>query len=746
MALLTRTELNERAAEAVAILPLGATEQHGPHLASGTDHLIVERIAQLAAESLNRDVDVIVAPTIPYGFSAHHLQFGATVTIAPSTLIAFLAEACRSLLASGFRRVFILNGHGGNDEIVRVVARQVGTETGALIAASSYWVIAWDRLVAAGVQEVGRLPGHAGAFETSIFSALFPDQALDSLPERPGRHQVRDRYYTDVHIEDEEVWTGSDGYSDNPASANVQTGVRAVAETVTAVAGAIRSFAGLRRSGLEQAKEPPAPTRLAALPSLPPARNGQHVQREFSGYRGPDERLAEFRTEVLGRMRRDDELVHVRSHDRVNLAAGPTTVVTVDSFLGTVNTDRVGDVYFPVDDSGAPTPSGLPFPVEDPDHPVLQELRERFGLATVAGTGTDVERAVRLRDWIKSLSAHCTPYRMPRWDALTILDRASRGVENFICIHYSVSLVQCCLALGMQARMINLHRGIAAGYVIGDEAVTDPPVDEHVVCEVWSREQQGWVMLDTDYDCHYERGGVAVSAYEIHLAFIEEELDQLTCRRGPHSLAGPSGQIENDEKFFAEILPSYYAHITVMMRNDFLSDADGPVPAVHLTDAETEPILWHNGSDMRLQPHLMGPVVVATPYTDRITLLTDGNDCTGWASADTPSEHWVDIALATPTEIGRIGLVWPEYASYYRTSRRLRIDAQVDGDWVTLIEIANDVEGLFTLHELPRTTTAHVRVRQPAGGGFRLHPDRMWLTQVELLAPIKDSETTRNLG
>lgn len=255
LAYLTRTEVAERAEDALAVLPIGATEQHGPHLITGTDHLAVEQFALRAAARAEPRADVIVAPTIPFGFSGYHLQFGATVSISTRTLLAFLEEACRSLIASGFRRVFILNGHGGNDELVRVAARQVGTDTGALVAAGSYWVIAWDRLRAAAVHELGRLPGHAGAFESSLVAALFPDSPR-VLPHRPTPSTPRAHYQPDVHIENTADWTGIDGYSDDPSAADTETGRRAVDEIVAAVADAFSSVAA----------------RTAAAPLDPPGR------------------------------------------------------------------------------------------------------------------------------------------------------------------------------------------------------------------------------------------------------------------------------------------------------------------------------------------------------------------------------------------------------------------------------------------------------------------------------------------
>jgi creatinine amidohydrolase len=243
LALLNRTEIGARAGGALAVLPVGETEQHGPHLATGTDHLIVESIAHAAAEAAADAADVLVAPTIPFGFSAHHLAFGATVSISTRTLSAFLEDACRSLLASGFPRLIILNGHGGNDELVRVVARQVATDTGQVVAATSYWVLAWDRLVNLGVQRFGRLPGHAGVFETSMLTALRPDIPRTAAVPRTVDHLVRSRYYPDVHVEDQESWGQTDGYSDNPAAADPELGRRAAEEVIAAVADTFRSLA-----------------------------------------------------------------------------------------------------------------------------------------------------------------------------------------------------------------------------------------------------------------------------------------------------------------------------------------------------------------------------------------------------------------------------------------------------------------------------------------------------------------------
>ena len=109
---MTMDEVGEAAAAgAVAVLPVGATEQHGPHLVTGTDTLLAEHVADGAAE-LTGDV---VLPSLPYGCSLGHTdRWPGTVSLHPTTMIAALVEIGRWAHASGFRKLVVVNGHATN--------------------------------------------------------------------------------------------------------------------------------------------------------------------------------------------------------------------------------------------------------------------------------------------------------------------------------------------------------------------------------------------------------------------------------------------------------------------------------------------------------------------------------------------------------------------------------------------------------------------------------------------------------
>jgi len=186
---LTRDEASAIAPSALVILPTGATEQHGPHLPAGTDRMIVEHIARAAAAEVAAEIPVVVAPTLPSGSSHHHLSFGGTLSFGTETFYRVMSDLAESLIISGFRRIFVLNGHGGSSELIQLVVRDLALKHAANLAAAPYWTIAWEALVAEQAHQGAGLPGHAGAFRADPGAATRPGARAAPAPSRAREHR-----------------------------------------------------------------------------------------------------------------------------------------------------------------------------------------------------------------------------------------------------------------------------------------------------------------------------------------------------------------------------------------------------------------------------------------------------------------------------------------------------------------------------------------------------------------------------
>lgn len=238
----TREQLRALAPHALVLLPVGAVEQHGPHLPVGTDRFTAEYIARAAAAAA-APTPVLVAPTLPFGSSQHHLPFGGTLSLGTETYYRVLSDLCESLIVCGFRRIFILNGHGGNNELIQLVARDMALKHPAHLAAAAYWTIAWDALVAAQAHRHAGLPGHAGTFETSLIMALRPELVREPRPHRDNPPDTDARsFYAPYRAELHGAWPRMLGYTDSPDQADAERGERYLEAIVGAVAGALTEF------------------------------------------------------------------------------------------------------------------------------------------------------------------------------------------------------------------------------------------------------------------------------------------------------------------------------------------------------------------------------------------------------------------------------------------------------------------------------------------------------------------------
>lgn len=168
--LTTEEALAARAAAALAILPVGAIEQHGPHLSVATDARIAEEFATRLADALG--ARAMLCPLVPYGLSEHHERFAGTLTLTPTTYLAMLHDLLASLATQGFHKVIIVNGHGGNIDALKLVARRARSELGVMVASMMWARLAQD---VCEHEATGPSYGHACELETSLAMVLAPD-------------------------------------------------------------------------------------------------------------------------------------------------------------------------------------------------------------------------------------------------------------------------------------------------------------------------------------------------------------------------------------------------------------------------------------------------------------------------------------------------------------------------------------------------------------------------------------------
>lgn len=170
----TSPELGQLAQEKIALLPTAATEQHGNHLPVITDTALVSEVARRVEKQLQDQI--LLLPTFWVGSSHHHTGFPGTMSISSETYVCVLVDLVESLIRTGFRRILLLNGHGGNtvplqEALYRLNQRHRDDACEPWVAASAYWTLASKELKSAGFMETPKLT-HACEYETSMMLAL----------------------------------------------------------------------------------------------------------------------------------------------------------------------------------------------------------------------------------------------------------------------------------------------------------------------------------------------------------------------------------------------------------------------------------------------------------------------------------------------------------------------------------------------------------------------------------------------
>jgi len=171
---LNKDHFSQYRENASVAINFASTEQHSSHLPVGTDAFIGKAVLEKAAELAA--AQVIVMPQVCYGYSPHHRFAPGYITISQQTLISYACDVCRCVYENGFKRLFLINSHGGNQVYLSAVVNEIGQDLGNkfLLLELRYWDLAGPRITEIRDSKPGGM-GHAGEFETSVMMYLQPE-------------------------------------------------------------------------------------------------------------------------------------------------------------------------------------------------------------------------------------------------------------------------------------------------------------------------------------------------------------------------------------------------------------------------------------------------------------------------------------------------------------------------------------------------------------------------------------------
>jgi creatinine amidohydrolase len=222
----------------VAVIPVGSMEQHGPHLPFQVDTFVSSRLAEDLEKSMP---EILLLPPVWTGVSAHHMDFSGSITLRARVFIDLLHDICASLHHHGFRRVVLLNGHGGNRSSLEVLGQELFVEFGLTVNTLAYWDLVPD-LVKSLKKSKSKGMGHSGELETSLMLHLAPHLvSQQDIPkgvlgvEEEGPTEGIKRY---VNMKEH----SAEGVIGMPSAASAEIGANLYSGALTALQQAVRAL------------------------------------------------------------------------------------------------------------------------------------------------------------------------------------------------------------------------------------------------------------------------------------------------------------------------------------------------------------------------------------------------------------------------------------------------------------------------------------------------------------------------
>ncbi len=176
----SQAQTDGRMAETIAILPVAATEQHGPHLPLNVDSALIDGVVAAALPHIPAEVPALFLPTQAIGLSPEHAAFAGTLTLKAETTLRLWTELAESVAATGVKKLVLLNSHGGQVGLMDIVARDLRARLGMLVYSVNWFSLpltgeSGEDVNALFSAHEHRFGIHAGEIETSMMLALAPD-------------------------------------------------------------------------------------------------------------------------------------------------------------------------------------------------------------------------------------------------------------------------------------------------------------------------------------------------------------------------------------------------------------------------------------------------------------------------------------------------------------------------------------------------------------------------------------------
>lgn len=245
---LTWPEVNDTVLRAPTVLiPVGAIEQHGPHLPLDVDNVLTEHICEEVAR--RSEGDVIVMPAIHYGYNDHNMDYPGTISIRMQHFIDYCVDVGASMAHQGFRHMLYVNAHGSNAPLCDLIARRLTVETESLVGAVNHWELGWD-FIAAELEGGPYAADHACEWETSEYLHVNPDlvqmdKVVDEISaERGGPRWLYPDLASSKWVHFMNYWSrvNESGVSGTPSFATAEKGGRMIEGTIGRLLDVSREF------------------------------------------------------------------------------------------------------------------------------------------------------------------------------------------------------------------------------------------------------------------------------------------------------------------------------------------------------------------------------------------------------------------------------------------------------------------------------------------------------------------------